>query len=174
MIRRPPRSTLFPYTTLFRSPRNWSRAAPTSPLPWPGRGWSVGRGRRRWRRSRRTRGASAPGGARGGEGGAEEGALEAVAPHEGDFAAEGIAARVRLAKVGVGREAFAALDGAGAGTGLGSRHEATLDALLEEISGADEETREDLRRAIVGILSEADPADPAARAHRKRLAAALY
>src|SRR5258708_21534032 len=25
MIRRPPRSTLFPYTTLFRSPRLWSR-----------------------------------------------------------------------------------------------------------------------------------------------------
>src|SRR3712207_8673754 len=23
MIRRPPRSTLFPYTTLFRSPRDW-------------------------------------------------------------------------------------------------------------------------------------------------------
>src|SRR2546430_7617769 len=27
MIRRPPRSTLFPYTTLFRSPRNSDRAA---------------------------------------------------------------------------------------------------------------------------------------------------
>src|SRR3712207_6997651 len=25
MIRRPPRSTLFPYTTLFRSPRAWER-----------------------------------------------------------------------------------------------------------------------------------------------------
>src|SRR5690349_22071834 len=31
MIRRPPRSTLFPYTTLFRSPRQ------ESPLSWPGR-----------------------------------------------------------------------------------------------------------------------------------------
>src|SRR2546427_8686833 len=30
MIRRPPRSTLFPYTTLFRSAR--CRAAPTTPL----------------------------------------------------------------------------------------------------------------------------------------------
>src|SRR5437762_6880765 len=29
MIRRPPRSTLFPYTTLFRSSRSWS--APGSP-----------------------------------------------------------------------------------------------------------------------------------------------
>src|SRR2546430_12760663 len=29
MIRRPPRSTLFPYTTLFRSrPRRWARSAP--------------------------------------------------------------------------------------------------------------------------------------------------
>src|SRR3712207_7007049 len=26
MIRRPPRSTLFPYTTLFRSPRTWRRS----------------------------------------------------------------------------------------------------------------------------------------------------
>src|SRR5689334_24430667 len=32
MIRRPPRSTLFPYTTLFRSPRRRSRR-PSSP-PW--------------------------------------------------------------------------------------------------------------------------------------------
>src|SRR5258708_29878012 len=32
MIRRPPRSTLFPYTTLFRSPRNPAAArAPRSP-----------------------------------------------------------------------------------------------------------------------------------------------
>src|SRR5689334_23794387 len=28
MIRRPPRSTLFPYTTLFRSPRTWARLQP--------------------------------------------------------------------------------------------------------------------------------------------------
>src|SRR5687767_15469019 len=30
MIRRPPRSTLFPYTTLFRSPRRCSRSPPRS------------------------------------------------------------------------------------------------------------------------------------------------
>src|SRR4029077_21294082 len=36
MIRRPPRSTLFPYTTLFRSPcRSWDRACPGSvPRSW--------------------------------------------------------------------------------------------------------------------------------------------
>ncbi len=100
------------------------------------------------------------------ERGAEDEALEAVGAHEGDFAAEGIAARVRLAKRGIGTEAFAALD-------RGDR-ETALDELLAEIEGADEEAREDLRRAIVGILSEIDPADPAAREYRKRLAAALY
>ncbi|HEX6689502.1 MAG TPA: thioredoxin [Solirubrobacterales bacterium] len=100
------------------------------------------------------------------ERGAEDEALEAVGPHEGDFAAEGIAARVRLARQGIGSEAFAELDR--------GRREAALDALLDEIDGRDEETREDLRRTIVGILSEADPADPVAREHRRRLAAALY
>src|SRR5258708_12781775 len=35
MIRRPPRSTLFPYTTLFRSRNSWpsTRASPTSRVP---------------------------------------------------------------------------------------------------------------------------------------------
>src|SRR5690348_18194733 len=32
MIRRPPRSTLFPYTTLFRSPHDRARDLPRSPL----------------------------------------------------------------------------------------------------------------------------------------------
>src|SRR5260370_2533264 len=38
MIRRPPRSTLFPYTTLFRSrPPNTSQSEfPLKPTPWPG------------------------------------------------------------------------------------------------------------------------------------------
>jgi putative thioredoxin len=99
------------------------------------------------------------------ERGAEEEALEAVAGHEGDFAADGIAARVRLTKAGVGAEAFTALD-------RGDR-EAALDGLLEEFAGAEDSVREDLRRAIVGILSETDPADPSARAYRRRLAAAL-
>jgi putative thioredoxin len=100
------------------------------------------------------------------ERGAEDEALEAVEEHEGDFGAEGIAARIRLAKRGIGTEAFASLD-------RGER-EAALDALLGEIEVAGEGDREDLRRAVVGILSEADPADPAARDYRKRLAAALY
>src|SRR3712207_7275243 len=48
MIRRPPRSTLFPYTTLFRSGRTAARAQhrQCSAVPHPGdrRGrWAVGR-----------------------------------------------------------------------------------------------------------------------------------
>ncbi|HXR61599.1 MAG TPA: tetratricopeptide repeat protein [Solirubrobacterales bacterium] len=99
------------------------------------------------------------------ERGAEDEALEAVAAHEADFAAAGIAARVRLAKAGIGVDAFAALD-------RGER-EAALDALLAELDGAPEEDRDLLRRAIVGVLSELDPADPAGRAYRRRLATAL-
>jgi putative thioredoxin len=100
------------------------------------------------------------------ERGAEGEALEAVEGHEGDFAAEGIAARLGLAKQGIGKEAFASLE-------RGHR-EAALDALLAEVPSADQETREQIRRAVVGILSELDPADPTAREYRKRLAAALY
>src|SRR2546428_3045539 len=43
MIRRPPRSTLFPYTTLFRSCRLWRRGWPGGaspalrPIDWQGR-----------------------------------------------------------------------------------------------------------------------------------------
>src|SRR5688572_31221188 len=33
MIRRPPRSTLFPYTTLFRSEKSWSSARITTRCP---------------------------------------------------------------------------------------------------------------------------------------------
>ena len=128
-------------------PPNWSPAAPTSPSSWAA--------------ARLERGA-------------EDEALEAVESHVGDFAAEGIAARIRLAREGIGKEAFAALD-------RGER-DAALDGLLDELAtaarepaadGAPEDIRELLRRAIVGILSELDPADPSARDYRRKLAAAL-
>ncbi len=98
--------------------------------------------------------------------GAEDEALEAVEPHIEDFAAAGIAARVRLAKVGVGLEAFESLD-------RGDRDKG-LDSLLEAMSGADPGTRELIRTAIVGILSNAPPDDATARTYRRRLASALY
>lgn len=100
------------------------------------------------------------------ERGAEDEALEALEPHQGDFAADGIAARVRLSRAGVAADAFEALD-------RGDR-EAALEGLLDAIGDADEKTREDLRRAAIGILSESDQADPTAREYRRRLATALY
>jgi putative thioredoxin len=100
------------------------------------------------------------------ERGADEEALEAVEPHRGDFAADGIAALIHLKQSGVAPAAFEALES-------GDR-EAALDGLLDAIGEADEQTREDLRRAIIGILSEDDQADPTAREYRRRLATALY
>jgi putative thioredoxin len=120
------------------------------------------------------------------ERGAEDEALEAVAGHEGDFGAAGIAARVRLTRAGLATEAFAALD-------RGER-EAALEGLLDTLgelsrngdevaagssatAGAADldpgEARDLLRRAVVGILSDLDPTDPTGRAYRRKLAAAL-
>jgi putative thioredoxin len=106
------------------------------------------------------------------ERGAEGEALEAVEGHQTDFAAAGIAARVRLKQAGIGTDAFAVLD-------RGER-ESALDSLLEAITEPDgtgglsaEDRRDLLRRAIVGILSDLDPADPAARTYRRKLSAAL-
>jgi putative thioredoxin len=109
--------------------------------------------------------------------GAENEALDAVADHEGDFAADGIAARVRLSEAGLGIDAFAALDRGERDVGLDA-----LIHLLGELPRSDtgqnggldpDEARDLLRRAIVGILTESDPADPSARVYRRRLSAAL-
>jgi putative thioredoxin len=97
--------------------------------------------------------------------GAEDEALEAVEGHETDFVAAGIAARVHLAEAGIGAEAFAALDR--------GEQEPALDALLEELTAAENSTRDDLRRAIIGALAELDPGDPTARAYRRRLSTVL-
>jgi putative thioredoxin len=116
------------------------------------------------------------------ERGAEDDALAAVESHVGDFAAEGLAARIRLARAGIGADAFAALD-----RGEGEK---ALDLLLGELASLDQgsdgadgraetddgspaESRDLLRRAIVGVLSGFDPGDPRARAYRRKLAAAL-
>jgi putative thioredoxin len=100
------------------------------------------------------------------ERGAEDDALSAVEGHEGDFAAAGIAARIGLAKDGVATEAFSALDR--------GETAAALDLLLEQLAAADDDTREQLRRAIVGILAGLDPGSPTAIRCRRRLATALY
>ena len=98
------------------------------------------------------------------ERGAEDEALAAIEAHPGDFAAAGLAARIRLSRQGIGSDGFAALD-------RGER-EAALDGLLAEMADADVDARELLRQAIVGILSE-DPAYAGARDYRRKLATAL-
>jgi putative thioredoxin len=100
------------------------------------------------------------------ERGADDEALEAVKGHEGDFAAEGIAARIALTRRGIAAKAFEAQD-------RGER-EAALDSLLDEIPSADKETREQLRQAVIGILTELRPDDPTAASYRRRLSTALY
>jgi putative thioredoxin len=96
-------------------------------------------------------------------------ALALVEPLAGDFAAEALAARLRLERDaepgGPVADAFAALD-------AGDRKRG-LDLLLEAIGSADGE-RDDLRRAVVGVLDELGVQDPLAREYRRRLAAALY
>jgi putative thioredoxin len=116
--------------------------------------------------------------------GAEAEALEAIESFPDDFGAAGIAARVRLSQAGVAPEAWTSLD-------AGNRTEA-LDLLLGALSpngdapsngdapngnGAGEmdpdERRDLIRRAIIGILADLDPADPTARDYRRKLSAAL-
>lgn len=124
--------------------------------------------------------------------GAEGQAIEAIAHHEADFGAAGIAARVRLGQAGVGAEAFAALDRGELGEAVEGLID-ELEALPAQELGGDAaagldpaaagngtdsdlepgELRDLLRRAIVGILSDLDPVDPTARTYRRKLATAL-
>jgi putative thioredoxin len=105
--------------------------------------------------------------------GAATEAAEAVEGFPDDFGAAGIVARVRLAEEGVAPEAWSSLD-------AGER-EPALDALLAALSqngdAADDldpdERRDLIRKAIIGILADLDPADPTAREYRRRLSAAL-
>jgi putative thioredoxin len=100
--------------------------------------------------------------------GEDDAAFELVEPLAGDFAAEGLAARIRLEQAGEPElaDAFAALD-------AGERQHG-LDALLDAIRDAEDGRRDDLRRAIVGVLDELGVDHPLAREYRRRLAAALY
>jgi putative thioredoxin len=99
--------------------------------------------------------------------GDREGALAVLAGVPGSFAAEGLAARLRLEDDEDLRAAFEALDE--------GETERGLDALIEATAAtADADRREDLRKAVVGVLDELGVEHPLARDSRRRLATALY
>jgi putative thioredoxin len=94
-------------------------------------------------------------------------ALEILDGVQGSFAADGLAARIRLEMNGCQdlAPAFAFLDS-------GDRERA-LDLLISAIRPSRPE-RDDIRRAVVGILDELGPDNPLTAASRSRLASALY
>ena len=101
------------------------------------------------------------------ERGEDDEALEVLKNIAGHFGAEGLAARIRLERaddVDVD-DAFTALDA--------GDHERALDGLIAAISDSDGH-KDDVRRAVVGILDELGPDNPLARDARRRLASALY
>jgi putative thioredoxin len=96
----------------------------------------------------------------------------------GSYSAEGLAARIRLGtrgeagdeppgEAGELADAFAALDA--------GEQQRGLDALIAAIAAADDQDRkDDLRRAVVGVLDELGAEHPLARESRRKLASALY
>jgi putative thioredoxin len=101
------------------------------------------------------------------ERGERDDALAILSEFPGSFAAEGLAARLRLEDDEELRAAFAALDAGEVQRGL--------DALIAAIAESDDpERREDLRRAVVGVLDELGVEHPLARESRRKLASALY
>jgi putative thioredoxin len=98
--------------------------------------------------------------------GERDAALATLSEFPGSFAAAGLAARLRLEEDAQLREAFAALDA--------GEVERGLDALIAAIAASEDGRREDLRRAVVGVLDELGVEHPVARESRRKLAAALY
>lgn len=99
--------------------------------------------------------------------GDDEDALEVLGNVTGSFAAEGLAARIRLEADSGLEPAFAALDDGDPQTGL--------DTLIAAIpTAAEGERRDDLRRVVVGVLDELGVEHPLARDARRKLASALY
>ena len=119
------------------------------------------RARPRRRRCRRWRASLAGRGER-------EAALELLADVAGSFAADGLAARLRLGeRPGAGR--------ARSPRSTTARSSDGLDALIDAIAASDDaERRDDLRRAVVGVLDELGVEHPVARESRRKLACALY
>jgi len=98
--------------------------------------------------------------------GEREAALQVLGNVAGSFAAEGFAAQLRLEEDPALAEAFAELDDGEVQRGL--------DTLIAAIKDSEGERREDLRRAVVGILDHLGVEHPVARESRRKLASALY
>ena len=99
--------------------------------------------------------------------GETDAALEQLGSVAGSFAADGLAARIRLGDDPDIAAAFEALDRGDTETGL--------DGLIAAIASTeDSDRRDDLRRAVVGVLDELGVEHPLARESRRKLAAALY
>jgi putative thioredoxin len=100
------------------------------------------------------------------ERGEDEEALEVLGNVAGSFAADGLAARIRLEEEPELRDAFAALDA--------GETERGLDRLIDAIPANGDDRREDLRRVVVGVLDDLGVDHPLARESRRKLATALY
>jgi putative thioredoxin len=99
-------------------------------------------------------------------------ARQLLAGFEGDFLADGLLARLELTG-GNGDAPDDGLDDAFAAWDAGEPERA-LEQLQAAIARVDDPERRDLlRRVMVAIFTELGPGDPLARAHRRRLAAAL-
>ena len=100
-------------------------------------------------------------------------ALELLEPLQGDFVAEGLAARARLAQPNGDGELDPRLASAFVAWDAGD-YEAALEPLQELITETSDPDRRDLLRAVmVGIFAELGADHQLAREHRRRLAAAL-
>jgi putative thioredoxin len=99
--------------------------------------------------------------------GESDAALALLENTTGSYAAEGLAARIRLEADPALADAFAALDA--------GEQQRGLDALIAAIAASDDQDRkDDLRRAVVGVLDELGAEHPLARESRRKLATALY
>jgi putative thioredoxin len=104
--------------------------------------------------------------------GEPEQALALVEPISGDFDAEGLAALATLELSGAAEgdpELGAALQALRDGD-----HERALEGLAAAVERADPETRELIRKVMVGLFTQLGADHPLSTAYRRRLAAALY
>src|SRR5438105_2104154 len=101
-----------------------------------------------------------------------EGALAVLENVTGDFPAEGLAARATLVLSGAADELPELREGVDA-LGAGDYARA-LEKLESALGIAQDETRDLIRKVMVGVFTELGPDHPLAREYRRKLAAALY